>query len=59
MQDFNLYSYKITLDGIRKAAEAGQNVTVIINGEYYDLTPAEESNERNKTADSMKGDFLK
>ena len=39
MQDFKLYDYKITLDGIRKAAEAGQPVTVIINGEYYDLTP--------------------
>jgi hypothetical protein len=50
MQDFNLYNYKITLDGIRKAAEAGQHITVIINGEYYDLTPEEESKEREAKA---------
>ena len=28
---------KISLDGIRAAAADGENITIIINGEYYDL----------------------
>lgn len=37
MQDFNRYNYTLTVEDIQKAIAAGQTVTVIINGEYYDI----------------------
>lgn len=41
MQNFIDYSYTIQLNKLVKTAEeaikAGYNVTVIINGEYYDI----------------------
>ena len=41
MQDFSKYSYTIQLYELEKLAtdviSAGHNVTVIINGEYYDV----------------------
>ena len=41
MQNFTEYSYTIRLDRleetVRKVIEGGCNVTVIINGEYYDI----------------------
>ena len=53
MQDFTQCNYKITLDGIRKATEAGQHVTVIINGEYYDLTPDDDHNEKEQNRETL------
>lgn len=37
MQDFRHFDYVITPSGLIKALEAGQDISVIINGEYYDL----------------------
>ena len=37
MQDAKRYNYNISISDIIKAQEHGQNITVIINGEYYDL----------------------
>lgn len=37
MQDFKIFDYIIDIDGIIKANKDGQKITVIINGEYYDL----------------------
>lgn len=34
--------YTITLDGIKKAIQDGQNTTVIINGQYYDIASEED-----------------
>lgn len=36
-----LHVENITLNQVKKAAADGQNITVIINGEFYDLTPEE------------------
>lgn len=37
MQDFKRYNYTLTPEDIKTALETGQHVTVIINGEYYDI----------------------
>ena len=37
MQDFNNYDYKITIDQLKAISDIVNNITVIINGEYYDL----------------------
>lgn len=41
MQDFTEYSYTVRLDELEKtvkeAVQGGYRVTVIINGEYYDI----------------------
>lgn len=41
MQDFTEYSYTIRLDRleqtVKEAMRGGYRVTVIINGEYYDI----------------------
>lgn len=38
MQDFRHYDYTITPEALKKMLESGyKNITVIINGEYYDL----------------------
>ena len=41
MQDFTEYSYSIDIDKleqtVKEAVQGGCNVTVIINGEYYDI----------------------
>lgn len=43
MQDFSRYSYKLTLDDLKKAQEEWDGpIVVIINGEYYDLVKEEE-----------------
>jgi len=51
MQDFRKYSYRIRLEDLekvaREATNGGYNVTVIINGEYYDIGGLE--NEQNRT----------
>lgn len=40
MQNFTQYNYKLTVaDLLRIAAETPEIITVIINGEYYDITP--------------------
>lgn len=39
MQDFKHFDYVIDLDGIIKAIKDGQQINVIINGEYYDFEP--------------------
>lgn len=45
MQDFRQYDYKIRLEDLeqtaKQALEFGCSVTVIINGEYYDITAQE------------------
>lgn len=42
MQDFRRYSYTIEIDKLEETAreviKAGYSVTVIINGEYYEVT---------------------
>ena len=37
MQDFKKFDYVIDFDGIIKAIKDGQTISVIINGEFYDL----------------------
>lgn len=37
MQDFTTYNYNITIDQLKEAQKIVKNITVIINGEYYDL----------------------
>lgn len=37
MQDFKHFDYVITPSGLIKALETGQDISVIINGEYYEL----------------------
>ena len=53
MQNFIEYPYNIQLNELAKTAEeaikAGYNVTVIINGEYYNISTDEEKTE-NTTA---------
>ena len=52
MQDFTEYSYSIDIDKleqtVNKAVQGGYRVTVIINGEYYDI-------DMNKTEKGQKG----
>lgn len=42
MQDFRSYSYKLNIKELEETArevmKAGYSVTVIINGEYYEVT---------------------
>jgi len=54
MQDFRSYSYTIEIDKLEETAreviKAGYSVTVIINGEYYEVTddsPAEKETGNN------------
>ena len=47
MQDFRHFDYVITPSGLIKALEAGQDISVVINGEYYDLKK-EKENEHDK-----------
>ena len=42
MQDFRHFDYVITPSGLIKALETGQDISVIINGEYYDLKEEKE-----------------
>lgn len=46
MQDFTTYQYTITLKQLEDAQKIVKNITVIINGEYYDLIdePKEKKN---------------
>ena len=37
MQDFTTYNYNITIDQLKEAQKLVKHITVIINGEYYDL----------------------
>lgn len=52
MQDFSRYSYTIQIDDLKetvmKAIEGGYSVSVVINGEYYDVDPGSVEKE-NKT----------
>ena len=43
MQDFKKFDYIIDIDGIIKANKDGQDISVIINGEYYDFIPEKEN----------------
>ena len=36
MQNFQSYNYKLTLDDLSKISEIVRDITIIINGEYYD-----------------------
>lgn len=51
MQNFIEYPYTISIDKLettaKEAMQAGYNVTVIINGEYYNV-----SNNKEKTANT-------
>ena len=49
MQD----TYAITRKQVRKALEDGQLVTVIINGEYYDITPEEKESKHNQEMNEL------
>lgn len=45
MQDFRNYSFKLTVKDLERIInEDGQQVVVIINGEYYDLIKGESEN---------------
>lgn len=46
MQNMVEYNYKITLEQLEKACDIVRNITVIINGEYYEL---ETSKQETKT----------
>ena len=48
MQDFTHFDYVIDFDGILKAVKAGQNISVIINGEYYDFIPKKDGEKNNE-----------
>ena len=37
MQDFTTYQYDITLEQLKEAQNIVDDITVIINGEYYTL----------------------
>lgn len=41
MQDFTKYDFTLTVDDLKRIIADGENVTVIINGEYYDLKGGE------------------
>jgi hypothetical protein len=43
MQDFKQFDYVIDFDGIIKAIENGQQISVIINGEFYDFESKKDS----------------
>jgi hypothetical protein len=45
MQDFRQFDYVIDFDGIIKAIQAGQQINVIINGEFYDVVASKENTE--------------
>ena len=49
-----LHVENITLNQVKKAAADGQNITVIINGEFYDLTPEETPEETAAFIDGVK-----
>ena len=51
MQNFKQFDYVIDLDGIIKAVKAGQNINVIINGEFYDFIPQKEESKKNVKMD--------
>ena len=49
MQNFQSYNYKLTLDDLSKISEIVRDITIIINGEYYDLeTETSKQTEKNK-----------
>ena len=54
MQDFKVFDYIIDIDGIIKANKDGQNISVIINGEYYDFIP-----EKKTEKDGVKYEILR
>lgn len=37
MQDFTTYNYDITISQLEQAQKIVDNITIIINGEYYTL----------------------
>lgn len=47
MQNFRHFDYVITPSGIIKALEQGQDISVIINGEYYDVKQDKERKANN------------
>ena len=48
MQDFTTYDYNITISQLEQAQKLIDNITVIINGEYYTLTEETENGDNKK-----------
>ena len=42
MQDFMRYDFTLTVDNLKRIVDDGEEVTVIINGEFYDLKGEDE-----------------
>ena len=55
MQDFRSYSYTIRIDKLEETAreviKAGYSVTVIINGEYYEIETATDAGQPDTLTD--------
>ena len=46
MQDFTKYDYTITAEQLTEAVKHGFDVTIIINGEYYDFRTTKGESEK-------------
>lgn len=51
MQNFKQFDYVIDFDGMIKAIKAGQQISVIINGEFYDFIPQKKDGEKDVKVD--------
>lgn len=62
MQDFSNYSYTIQIDDLeetaRKAIEGGYSVSVVINGEYYNIEKGDDHMNKKTTNKIKVGDIV-